>query len=98
MREAGHSTGRKDETMKHIKSAVIITAAVAVTALVTYHATVDKMFDVANTRAHNAYSYGKQQGYQAGYDYAVKTARLTADDGQTYIITYGDDDGNKYDR
>ena len=37
-------------------------------------------------------------GFDDGYDYAVKTARLTADDGTTYVIVYGDDDGNEYSR
>lgn len=37
-------------------------------------------------------------GFDDGYDYAVKTARLTADDGTTYVIVYGDNDGNEYSR
>lgn len=84
--------------MKRIKSIIIIAAAVAVTAFTTYQITVNKMFEVANTRAHNAYAYGQTQGYKAGYSYAVQTARLTADNGKTYIITYGEDDGNQYSR
>ena len=88
------SGAEREFIMKHIKSAIIILAVIAVTSLVTYNLTVNKMFEVANARAANAYSYGKAQGY----DYAVKTARLTADNGKTYIITYGDDDGNQYSR
>ena len=84
--------------MKHIKSIIIIAAAVAATAFTTYQITVDKMFEVANTRAKCAYNYGYEQGHKVGYDYAVKTARLTADNGKTYIITYGEDDGNQYSR
>ena len=93
---AGHKLrGKKgSKTMKRIKSIIIIAAIVAVTAFTTYQITVNKMFEVANTRAANAYSYGKTQGY----DYAVQTARLTADNGKTYIITYGEDDGNQYSR
>ena len=41
-------------------------------------------------------SYNK--GYAKGYDYAVKTARLAADDGTTYTIVYGEDDSNYYTR
>lgn len=37
-------------------------------------------------------------GYNEGYDYAVHSARLSADDGTTYIITYGENDGNSYSR
>ena len=37
-------------------------------------------------------------GFDDGYDYAVKTARLTAADDTTYIIVYGDNDGNEYSR
>ena len=37
-------------------------------------------------------------GFDDGYDYAVKTARLAADDGTTYTIVYGEDDGNYYTR
>ena len=37
-------------------------------------------------------------GFDDGYDYAVKTARLTEDDGTTYTIVYGEDDGNYYTR
>ena len=37
-------------------------------------------------------------GFDDGYDYAVKTARLTEDDGTTYVIVYGDNDGNEYSR
>ena len=37
-------------------------------------------------------------GFDDGYDYAVKTARLTADDDTTYVIVYGDNDGNEYSR
>ena len=37
-------------------------------------------------------------GFDDGYDYAVKTARLTADNGVTYVIAYGDNDRNKYSR
>lgn len=36
--------------------------------------------------------------FQAGYDYAVETARLKADNGDTYIITFGIDDNNEYKR
>ena len=39
-----------------------------------------------------------KQGFDDGYDYAVKTARLAADDGTTYTIVYGEDDGNYYTR
>ena len=39
-----------------------------------------------------------KQGFDDGYDYAVKTARLTEDDGTTYTIVYGEDDGNYYTR
>ena len=38
------------------------------------------------------------KGYSKGYDYAVKTARLVADDGATYTIVYGENDGNYYTR
>ena len=37
-------------------------------------------------------------GFDDGYDYAVKTARLTEDDDTTYTIVYGEDDGNYYTR
>ena len=37
-------------------------------------------------------------GFDDGYDYAVKTARLTANNGATYVIAYGDNDRNKYSR
>ena len=37
-------------------------------------------------------------GYTKGYNYAVKTARLVADDGATYTIVYGENDGNYYTR
>ena len=37
-------------------------------------------------------------GFDDGYDYAVKTARLAEDDGTTYTIVYGEDDGNYYTR
>lgn len=37
-------------------------------------------------------------GFDDGYDYAVKTARLTADDDTTYVIVYGDNDRNEYSR
>ena len=37
-------------------------------------------------------------GFDDGYDYAVKTARLTEDDDTTYVIVYGDNDGNEYSR
>ena len=37
-------------------------------------------------------------GFDDGYDYAVKTAQLTDDDGTTYTIVYGNDDGNYYTR
>ena len=37
-------------------------------------------------------------GFDDGYDYAVKTAQLTDDDGTTYVIVYGDNDGNEYSR
>lgn len=37
-------------------------------------------------------------GFDDGYDYAVHSARLTADDGTTYVIVYGNNDGNKYSR
>ena len=39
-----------------------------------------------------------RQGFNSGYDYAVKTARLAADDGTTYTIVYGENDGNYYTR
>ena len=39
-----------------------------------------------------------KQGFDDGYDYAVKTAQLTDDDGTTYVIVYGDNDGNEYSR
>ena len=39
-----------------------------------------------------------KQGFDDGYDYAVKTARLAADDGTTYTIIYGENDGNYYTR
>ena len=39
-----------------------------------------------------------KQGFDDGYDYAVKTARLTEDDDTTYTIVYGEDDGNYYTR
>jgi len=39
-----------------------------------------------------------KQGFNDGYDYAVHSARLTADDGTTYVIVYGDNDGNEYSR
>ena len=39
-----------------------------------------------------------KQGFNDGYDYAVKTARLTEDDGTTYVIVYGNNDGNEYSR
>ena len=38
------------------------------------------------------------KGYSKGYDYAVRTARLVADDGTSYIITYGENDSNSYSR
>ena len=38
------------------------------------------------------------KGYAKGYEYAVKTARLVADDGATYTIVYGENDGNYYTR
>lgn len=37
-------------------------------------------------------------GFDDGYDYAIKTARLITDDGTTYVIVYGDNDGNEYSR
>ena len=37
-------------------------------------------------------------GYNEGYDYAVHSARLSADDGTTYTIIYGENDGNSYSR
>ena len=37
-------------------------------------------------------------GFDDGYDYAVKTAQLTDDDGTTYTIVYGNDDSNYYTR
>jgi hydrogenase/urease accessory protein HupE len=37
-------------------------------------------------------------GFDDGYNYAVKTARLITDDGTTYVIVYGDNDGNEYSR
>ena len=37
-------------------------------------------------------------GFDDGYDYAVKTARLTEDDDTTYTIVYGENDGNYYTR
>ena len=48
----------------------------------------------SNTPTTNEYKLG----FDDGYDYAVKTARLTADDGTTYVIVYGDNDGNEYSR
>ena len=39
-----------------------------------------------------------RQGFNNGYDYAIKTARLAADDGTTYTIVYGENDGNYYTR
>ena len=39
-----------------------------------------------------------RQGFDNGYDYAVKTARLVADDGTTYTIAYGENDVNCYTR
>ena len=39
-----------------------------------------------------------KQGFDDGYDYAVKPAQLTDDDGTTYTIVYGEDDGNYYTR
>ena len=37
-------------------------------------------------------------GFDDGYDYAVKTARLATDDGTVYVIVYGENDGNEYSR
>ena len=37
-------------------------------------------------------------GFDKGYNYAVKTARLVADDGATYTIVYGENDGHYYTR
>ena len=37
-------------------------------------------------------------GFDDGYNYAVKTARLTEDDDTTYVIVYGNNDGNEYSR
>lgn len=48
----------------------------------------------SNTPTTNEY----KQGFDDGYNYAVYTARLTSDNGYTYIITYGEDDGNEYSR
>ena len=79
------------------KTIIKVVAGIAILAVgcyATYAVTVNQMFDVANVRAENAYNYGKSQGY----DYAVKTARLTAEDSKTYIITYGNDDGNLYNK
>ena len=39
-----------------------------------------------------------RQGFNNGYDYAIKTARLAADDGTTYTIVYGENDSNYYTR
>ena len=39
-----------------------------------------------------------KQGFNNGYDYAIKTARLAADDGTTYTIVYGENDSNYYTR
>ena len=39
-----------------------------------------------------------RQGFDNGYDYAVKTARLVADDGTAYTIVYGENDVNCYTR
>jgi hypothetical protein len=56
------------------------------------------MYNVANTRANNAYNYGLQCGYTNGYSYAVNSARLTSESITGYIITYGQDDGNAYNK
>ena len=47
----------------------------------------------SNTPTTNEYKLG----FDDGYDYAVKTARLVADD-TTYVIVYGDNDRNEYSR
>ena len=39
-----------------------------------------------------------EKGFDDGYDYAVKTARLVTDNDTTYVIVYGDNDGNEYSR
>lgn len=38
------------------------------------------------------------EGFKAGYSYAVHSARLTENNGYTYVIVYGDNDGNEYER
>lgn len=79
------------------KTLVKVIAGVGILAIgcyATYTATVNAMFKTANARAANAFAYGKTQGY----DYAVKTARLTFESGNEYIITFGKDDGNRYKR
>lgn len=48
----------------------------------------------SNTPATSEY----ELGFDDGYNYAVKTARLAADDGTTYIIVYGENDDNYYTR
>jgi len=48
----------------------------------------------SNTPTTNEYKLG----FDDGYDYAVKTAQLTDDDGTTYTIVYGNDDSNYYTR
>ena len=37
-------------------------------------------------------------GFDDGYNYAARTARLVADDGTTYTIVYGENDSNYYTR
>jgi len=86
---------------KLIKSAaftLILAIAIFTTYKVTYSQTVNTMYETANIRANNAYNYGMQCGYTNGYSYAVETARLTDENASGYIITYGEDDGNAYNK
>ena len=46
----------------------------------------------SNTPTTNEYKLG----FDDGYDYAVKTARLITNDGATYVIVYGNNDRNEY--
>jgi hypothetical protein len=46
----------------------------------------------SNTPTTNEYKLG----FDDGYDYAVKTARLITADGATYVIAYGNNDRNEY--
>lgn len=48
----------------------------------------------SNTPTTNEYKLG----FDDGYDYAVHSARLTADDGTAYVIVYGNNDRNEYSR